>query len=100
MRHGTNSLEQQEALLRYGRIHPAADHFMNNPFVVAFRIVTKQREHEPVFAASGSVARAGIASGAEQYGHDIPAKAGDFLWSRREQRQRTSQQAKATQGSM
>ena len=75
MRHGSSRLQKQQALFRYCGVHSSSRNLIDNAFIVAAGIVTKQGKHESIFAASGTVAGPSIAAGSKQNRHDITSKA-------------------------
>ena len=75
VRHGGGRLEKQQALRGDRGVHPPPGDLFDGAAVVPRRIVTKQREHEAVFAPRGAVARARVAARAEKDRHHIATKA-------------------------
>src|SRR5262245_5418453 len=66
---------QEQTVLRQTEVEPAPYLFAGDLVVIAFRIVTKQRQPKTVLPTRCAVAAAGVATSLGQDRNDIPPKA-------------------------
>ena len=79
MRHGTDALLDEQAVLGRGQIDAANADFAGQPIVVPLRVEAEQREAEAVLAASRPVATARVAAAPHEDRHHIQLKADPSL---------------------
>ena len=71
----SNPFKQQQALFRSSEVEAAARMLFQQAVVVAFRVVTKQRQHEAVFTSRRSVAITRVATRPHEDGNDVVLEA-------------------------